>query len=233
MLAAGIFPVSSLSLSLSLSFSFSLSASSPSRGSSAAAAAAAAATASVTRAPARIQRPGRRITPPAANKAGGWRPRQFARRATTLFGPHRPPQGAAKGEAAWDMPRCEKKTLVSGAHWKSPSIGESPRAGESQAGRRGRGDADKISGAARAQTPLGEEYTHPRAPRSPTAAAAEATAGRARMWARALFCARDRTVTANTVRKTKLRKFPAGPGEATENHFTFASGGWGYPPDPH
>jgi hypothetical protein len=29
------------------------------------------------------------------------------------------------------------------------------------------------------------------------------------------------------------RKFPAGPGEATENHFTFASGGWGYPPDPH
>jgi hypothetical protein len=98
----------------------------------------------VTRAPARIQRPGRRITPPAANKAGGWRPRQFARRATTLFGPHRPPQGAAKGEAAWDMPRCEKKTLVSGAHWKSPSIGESPRAGESQAGRRGRGDADKF-----------------------------------------------------------------------------------------
>jgi hypothetical protein len=31
----------------------------------------------------------------------------------------------------------------------------------------------------------------------------------------------------------KKRKFPAGPGEATENHFTFASGGWGYPPDPH
>jgi hypothetical protein len=29
------------------------------------------------------------------------------------------------------------------------------------------------------------------------------------------------------------KKFPAGPGEATENHFTFASGGWGYPPDPH
>jgi hypothetical protein len=24
------------------------------------------------------------------------------------------------------------------------------------------------------------------------------------------------------------KKFPAGPGEATENHFTFASGGWGY-----
>jgi hypothetical protein len=23
------------------------------------------------------------------------------------------------------------------------------------------------------------------------------------------------------------KKFPAGPGEATENHFTFASGGWG------
>ena len=35
--------------------------------------------------------------------------------------------------------------------------------------------------------------------------------------------------------KTSLskKKFPAGPGEATENHFTFASGGWGYPPDPH
>jgi hypothetical protein len=32
-----------------------------------------------------------------------------------------------------------------------------------------------------------------------------------------------------------VRKFPAGPGEATENQFTFASGGWGsrYPPDPH
>jgi len=29
------------------------------------------------------------------------------------------------------------------------------------------------------------------------------------------------------------KKFPAGPGEATENHFTFASGGSGYPPDPH
>ena len=28
----------------------------------------------------------------------------------------------------------------------------------------------------------------------------------------------------------KGRKFPAGPGEATENQFTFASGGWGYPP---
>ena len=29
-------------------------------------------------------------------------------------------------------------------------------------------------------------------------------------------------------------KFPAGPGEATENHFTsrFASGGWGYPRPP-
>ena len=31
--------------------------------------------------------------------------------------------------------------------------------------------------------------------------------------------------------KKKPKKFPAGPGEATENHFTFAaaSGGWGYP----
>ena len=27
-------------------------------------------------------------------------------------------------------------------------------------------------------------------------------------------------------------KFPAGQGEATENHFTFASCGWGYPPGP-
>ena len=39
--------------------------------------------------------------------------------------------------------------------------------------------------------------------------------------------------------KLEGKKFPAGPGEATENHFsfasggTFASGGWGYPPDPH
>ena len=33
--------------------------------------------------------------------------------------------------------------------------------------------------------------------------------------------------------ENEVKKFPAGPGEATENHFTFASGGWGYPPDPH
>jgi hypothetical protein len=33
--------------------------------------------------------------------------------------------------------------------------------------------------------------------------------------------------------KSKNGKFPAGPGEATENQFAFASGGWGYPPDPH
>jgi len=30
----------------------------------------------------------------------------------------------------------------------------------------------------------------------------------------------------------ELKNSQAGPGEATENHFTFASGGW-YPPDPH
>ena len=32
--------------------------------------------------------------------------------------------------------------------------------------------------------------------------------------------------------KANALKFPAGPGEATENHFTFASGYPG-PPDPH
>ena len=37
----------------------------------------------------------------------------------------------------------------------------------------------------------------------------------------------------NTLRTpvSPQKKFPAGPGEATENHFTFASAA-GYPPDP-
>ena len=35
----------------------------------------------------------------------------------------------------------------------------------------------------------------------------------------------------NVLSRTE-RKFQAGPGEATENHFTFASGGWGTPQTP-
>jgi len=43
----------------------------------------------------------------------------------------------------------------------------------------------------------------------------------------------DRHDHKKTGMNKEKEKFPAGPGEATENQFTFASGGWGYPPDPH